>query len=125
VGEVAQPSLVVPQREEIATILPRLEDFWALEAEMLPVLQSFSVLLAQEETQKLLRKNLGVVRRLRSLTTDALAKSAGISASTLGRVEAGKATMSLVTLRAVATALGVKVEVLLREDLEQKLLAVL
>jgi transcriptional regulator with XRE-family HTH domain len=63
------------------------------------------------------------VRRLRQaqgLTSGELARSAGISAAMLSRLESGDVSPSLETLAAVADALGIAVAGLLKEDAAQQ-----
>ena len=63
------------------------------------------------------------VRRLRQaqgLTSGDLARSAGISAAMLSRLETGDVSPSLETLAALADALGIAMASLLKEDAAQQ-----
>ena len=56
------------------------------------------------------------IRRARELTQEQLAEAAGLSAAYLSRIEAGARRATLEVLREIATALDVKVAVLVAEE---------
>lgn len=66
-----------------------------------------------DEPSQHLARNLIALRSVRTLTQDALAKSAGVPRSTIANLESGDGNPSLTVLIKVANALGVPIDELL------------
>lgn len=56
------------------------------------------------------------MRRVRGMTQERLAEAIGVSAKTLSRYERGELLIGLATLERIATALGVRVGILVEDD---------
>lgn len=65
------------------------------------------------ELQKQIGNNVRRYRMERKLTQDALAARVNVNASAITRIEGGQRMMSVITLKAVADALGVSCDALL------------
>jgi len=68
---------------------------------------------APQDVAAHLARNLETLRRVRALTQDALARSAGLPRSTIANLESGEGNPSLTVLVKVAGALGVPIDELL------------
>jgi transcriptional regulator with XRE-family HTH domain len=67
-----------------------------------------------QDIQLLVADRIKKIRKAKSLTQDQLAELAGLNRTHLYRLESGKQSMTLRTLKIIADALGVKVGALVK-----------
>lgn len=66
----------------------------------------------KQQTRDTMGARIATLRKQAGLTQEELASRAGIQRTHLGRIEAGKYAVKLETLQAIATALGMTVDII-------------
>ena len=102
--------------------VPHLEQHFEWSTIVLPQLKQRSLSLLRltllpdglQDIQLLVADRIKKIRRAKSITQDQLAELAGLNRTHLYRLESGKQSMTLRTLKIIAEALGVKVGALVK-----------
>jgi transcriptional regulator with XRE-family HTH domain len=69
----------------------------------------------QDDAQRVVAERIKKIRKARKITQEQLAELAGLNRTHLYRLESGKQSMTLRTLKLVADALGVRVRELVKD----------
>jgi transcriptional regulator with XRE-family HTH domain len=68
-----------------------------------------------QDIQRLVAERIKKIRKVKGLTQDQLAERAGLNRTHLYRLESGRQSMTLRTLKTIADALGVRVRELVKD----------